>query len=204
MDRHPGIGAASPDLADRFGRRNCPGRRFPSLSRTLVEMLRLHRLMTPEQRGNFFLGGYWQGGEHHDVDWVIGAALLARREAVEAAGLLSEAVPMYGEDSEWCWRIRRAGFRIGLAGQIQWRHDGEQSTAVTWELSERTYRIWRGIYASCIARRGRIYTTLLWLANALAFATEGVHPRRSRPQRVLARAMFDAHAQMIRQRAARP
>jgi hypothetical protein len=200
MDHHPEIGAASPDLIDRIGRRHCPARRFPSLSRTLVEMLRLHRLATLEHQGDFFLGSYWHGREHLDVDWVVGAALIARREAVEAAGVLSEALPMYAEDSEWCWRIRRAGFRIGLVGQAPWLHEGEQSTALTWEASERTRRIWRGIYASCVARRGRVYTTLLWLANATAFAAEGVHPRRSKTQRALARAMLNAHAGLLRQR----
>src|SRR4030081_1027397 len=100
---------------------------------------------------------------------------------------------MYAEDSEWCWRIRRAGFRIGLAGETSWLHDGEQSTAATWDASERTLRIWQGIYASCVARRGRVYTTVLWLANATAFAAEGVHPGRSKEERSLARAMLSAH-----------
>jgi hypothetical protein len=196
MDHHPQIGAASPDLADRLGRPQCPARRFPSLSRTLVEMLRLHRFATPEQQGDFLLGSYWPGGEHLDVDWVVGAALVARREAVEAAGLLSEAVPMYAEDSEWCWRIRRAGFRIGLTGQTPWLHDGGQSTALTWEAPETAFRIWRGIYASCVARRGRLYTTLLWLSNATAFALESVHPRRPEIQRELARAALGAHVKL--------
>lgn len=198
MDSNPEIGAASPDLADRLGRPQCPGRRFPSLSRTVVEMLRLHRLMSPQQRGDFFLGSYWPGGEHLDVDWVVGAALIVRREAVEAAGLLSEVVPMYAEDSEWCWRIRRAGFHIGLAGPAPWVHDGAQSTGVTWGADEIALRIWVGIYASCVTRRGPAYTTLLWLANAAAFAGESLHPGRSTVQRELARAMLRAHRQMIR------
>jgi N-acetylglucosaminyl-diphospho-decaprenol L-rhamnosyltransferase len=200
MDHHPEIGAASPDLADRLGRLQFPARRFPSLSQTLVEMLRLHRLATPERQGDFLLGSYWRGGEHLDVDWVVGAALIARREAVETAGLLSEALPMYAEDSEWCWRIRRAGFRIGLTGQAPWLHEGGQSTALTWEAGETTLRTWGGIYASCVARRGRFYTALLWLSNALAFAIESVHPRRPKLQRDLARAMLAAHAELIRRR----
>ena len=200
MDSHPEIGAASPDLADRLGRPQCPARRFPSLSRTLVEMLRVHRLMTPGRRGDFFLGPYWHGGEHLDVDWVIGAALVTRRESVEAAGLLSEAVPMYGEDSEWCWRIRRAGFRIGLSGQTPWLHEGGRSTALTWEAPDTTFRIWRGTYASCVVRRGRLYTALLWCANIAAFTLERVHPRRARVQRELAGAMVDAHLELIRRR----
>jgi GT2 family glycosyltransferase len=198
MDRCPELGAASPDLTDRLGRRQCPARRFPSLSRTLVELFRLHRLMTPAQRGDFFLGSYWHGGEHLDADWVIGAALLARREAVEAAGLLSEAVPMYAEDSEWCWRIRRAGFRIGLAGQAPWRHNAEQSTSLTWDRPERTLRILRGVYASSATRRGRLYTAVLWFANALAFAIERAHPGRSEIQRATARSISAAHGQLVR------
>ncbi len=47
-----------------------------------------------------------------EVDFVTGCALLIRREALERAGLLDERFFMYYEETEWCVRIRRAGFRI--------------------------------------------------------------------------------------------
>ncbi|HWQ12423.1 MAG TPA: glycosyltransferase family 2 protein [Roseiflexaceae bacterium] len=47
-----------------------------------------------------------------DVDFVTGCALLVRRAALERAGLLDERFFMYYEETEWCVRIARAGFRI--------------------------------------------------------------------------------------------
>ena len=47
-----------------------------------------------------------------EVDFVTGCALLIRREALERVGLLDERFFMYYEETEWCVRIRRAGFRI--------------------------------------------------------------------------------------------
>lgn len=47
-----------------------------------------------------------------EVDFVTGCALFVRRAAVEAAGLMDERFGMYYEETEWCVRIARAGWRI--------------------------------------------------------------------------------------------
>ncbi|MCL6511057.1 MAG: glycosyltransferase family 2 protein [Anaerolineae bacterium] len=47
-----------------------------------------------------------------EVDFVNGCALMARLEAVRQAGLLDPRFFMYYEETEWCVRIRRAGWRI--------------------------------------------------------------------------------------------
>jgi GT2 family glycosyltransferase len=46
------------------------------------------------------------------VDFVTGCALLVRRAALEQAGLLDERFGMYYEETEWCVRIARCGWRI--------------------------------------------------------------------------------------------
>lgn len=47
-----------------------------------------------------------------DVDFVTGCALLCKRAVLERAGLLDERFFMYYEETEWCVRAARAGFRI--------------------------------------------------------------------------------------------
>ena len=47
-----------------------------------------------------------------DVDFVSGCALLCKRAALERAGLLDERFFMYYEETEWCVRAARLGFRI--------------------------------------------------------------------------------------------
>ncbi|MEM8530182.1 MAG: glycosyltransferase family 2 protein [Chloroflexota bacterium] len=69
------------------------------------------------QRGNSGMIGL---GEHQstlpnqprDVDFVTGCALLCKCRVLERIGLLDERFFMYYEESEWCARATRAGFRI--------------------------------------------------------------------------------------------
>jgi N-acetylglucosaminyl-diphospho-decaprenol L-rhamnosyltransferase len=46
------------------------------------------------------------------VDWVVGAAPLWRRAALDDVGPLDESFHMYAEDLEWCWRARRRGWEV--------------------------------------------------------------------------------------------
>ncbi len=57
-----------------------------------------------------------------EVDFVTGCAMLLRRAALERAGLLDERFFMYFEETEWCVRARRAGFRILFAPQAKLWH----------------------------------------------------------------------------------
>lgn len=46
------------------------------------------------------------------VDWVSGACFCIRRDVIDAVGPLDERFFMYGEEVEWCYRIRKAGYRV--------------------------------------------------------------------------------------------
>lgn len=198
MERHPELGAASPELVDSKGRVQSAGRRFQSISKSLLELSRLHLLLPARYRSNFFLGSYWNGGEHLDVDWAPGTALLVRREAVDDAGLLSENVLFYGEDSEWCWRIRKAGWRIGVCGSVTFLHDEGQSTSRTWDEEETSRRMLRGVYDAYRLMRGSIYARALMAVNTLAFAIEAYRPHRPAYQRIHSRKLLQAHLALLR------
>jgi hypothetical protein len=199
MDRHPKLGVGSPELMDSTGCIISAARRFPSLSGSILEMLRLHLLLSSAKRAELLLGAYWAGTEDHlNVDWVPGTAMIVRREVGEAVGLFSEDALMYGEDMEWCWRIRRAGWRIGVCGALRFQHDEGQSAIRTWGERERRRRMWHGMYAACAQMRGSFYCRLLMATNALALLIEAYHPRRTREERARARDDLRVHAAMLR------
>lgn len=61
-----------------------------------------------------------------DVEWVSGCAILARREAIAGIGALDAAFFYYWEETEWCLRARRAGWRVvHVPGARVW-HKGVQ------------------------------------------------------------------------------
>ena len=51
-----------------------------------------------------------------EVDWINGAFLMVRKDAITLAGLMDEDFFLYAEEIEWCSRLRRLG-KLALYGQ---------------------------------------------------------------------------------------
>ena len=62
----------------------------------------------------------------HAVDWISGCAILVRRAVIEQVGMLDERFFYYWEETEWCLRARRAGWRIVHVPQARLWHKGVQ------------------------------------------------------------------------------
>ncbi len=60
------------------------------------------------------------------VDWISGCAIMVRREVVEAVGALDERFFYYWEETEWCLRAGRQGWRVMHAPQAKLWHKGVQ------------------------------------------------------------------------------
>jgi len=63
-----------------------------------------------------------------EVDWATGAAIFVPKEAISKAGALDEKIFMYGEDVEWCFRIKKAGFKIIFSPAAKIVHIGRGSS----------------------------------------------------------------------------
>lgn len=57
-----------------------------------------------------------------DVPWVSGACLMFRRRIYEEIGGLDEAFWLYTEETDWCYRARRAGHGVALVTSAKVRH----------------------------------------------------------------------------------
>lgn len=55
---------------------------------------------------------YSSPSKNRQVDWVMGAALMAKKEAIKEVGLLDEDFFMYMEEVEWCYRLKKAGWQV--------------------------------------------------------------------------------------------
>jgi hypothetical protein len=57
-----------------------------------------------------------------DVDYITGAGILFRRQALERVGLLDTGYAMYAEDVDWAFRARKAGYRLVVVPQARMWH----------------------------------------------------------------------------------
>ena len=71
----------------------------------------------------------WDTGAVLEVGWVSGACLVARRQAIEQAGGLDERIFMYFEDSDWCRRMRLAGWKVCYVPAVEITHIGGASVS---------------------------------------------------------------------------
>ena len=56
-----------------------------------------------------------------EVDWISGSFLMVKKEAIEKAGMMDDDFFLYGEEVEWCSRLKKAG-RLCLFGDMQIIH----------------------------------------------------------------------------------
>ena len=75
-----------------------------------------------------------------EVGWLSGACLLARREAVEAAGLFDEAFFLFFEDIDLCRRIKERGFGLIFLPSVRIIHAGGAATSLHPWRSRLEYR----------------------------------------------------------------
>ncbi len=69
----------------------------------------------------------WATSDTQAVEWVSGACLLVRREALQQVGGFDEAFFMYFEDNDLCLRLRQAGWQVFYCPQVSITHVGGQS-----------------------------------------------------------------------------
>ncbi len=56
-----------------------------------------------------------------EVDWINGAFLMVKQEAIDKAGMMDEDFFLYAEESEWCGRLQKVG-KICLYGDLEVVH----------------------------------------------------------------------------------
>ena len=113
MDLHLEAGAAGPKLIRPDGSLDLACRRsFPSPEISFYRMTGLSKLFPRSRRFGRYNMTFANPDELLEVDSVVGAFMMARREAVAQAGLLDETYFMYGEDLDWAYRIKANTWKI--------------------------------------------------------------------------------------------
>ncbi|MEO0565307.1 MAG: glycosyltransferase family 2 protein, partial [Chloroflexota bacterium] len=113
MDENPGIGVAGPKLMLPDGALDMACRRsFPTPEISFYRFSGLSKLFPSSPRFGRYNMTFKDPDEETEVDSVVGAYMQVRREAIAQVGLLDETFFMYGEDLDWAYRIKQAGWTV--------------------------------------------------------------------------------------------
>lgn len=133
MKGDPMVGVMTCRLDQADGSPQVTARRMPTPLRMTAQVLGL-----PWSMPRWFgwadledLGWDRREGRLREVEWVGGAFMLVRREVLDQVGGLDAGFFFYGEDAEFCHRVRRAGggfWRIMYDGRVGITHLGGGSS----------------------------------------------------------------------------
>ena len=140
MDTEPHVGLAGPKLLnpDLSLQHSC--RRFATLKHILVRGLRLDRLLKNSTVVRDALYMDWDHNSICDVDYITGAAMITRRQALSEVGLLDDSYQLYVEDMDWCYRMWQHGWRVTYVPGAQMIHAHQRTSArKLWSHSTRTH-----------------------------------------------------------------
>jgi N-acetylglucosaminyl-diphospho-decaprenol L-rhamnosyltransferase len=159
-ERHPRAGILAPRLELPSGETQHSVYAFPTIPFTARFNLGFHRRVGDR----LCLEGFWDPSRERDVDWAIGAFLLVRRAAWDAAGGFDRGQWMYAEDLDLGWRAARAGWSTRYVPSARVLHHASAATTQAWG-DERTLRWLRSTYAWMLRRRGLIRTRVTAAIN---------------------------------------
>ncbi|BDI30173.1 glycosyl transferase [Capsulimonas corticalis] len=122
MDANPKVGGVGAQLILVDGSTQASCARDPSLKAVWWEQTYLDKLFPKNTVTGNYLMTDWDYGTRREVEQVCGACLFVRREAYTQIGGFDPAFFMYFEDTDFCIRLRRAGWPIWFIPEARIRH----------------------------------------------------------------------------------
>ena len=140
---------------------------FPSLLNMVLSSTYLYKLFPK----NKFFGRermlWWDRNDVRQVDVVTGCFMLVRREVVEQVGLMDERFFVYGEETDWCYRFKQAGYKMVFMPHAEIVHFRGESSK---HIAAKTILLKRGSRLLFIKKhKGCLAYVLACLLTALFF-----------------------------------
>ena len=128
LDETRDAGAVGPRLLNPDGSLQPSCRSFPNLLNMAIFSFASYDWLPRQSNPMRHLLEGWDHSRLMAVDYVIGAALMIKRTVLEHVGLLDESFFLYGEEKDWCYRLRQAGYQTYYLPNAQVIHFGGQSS----------------------------------------------------------------------------
>jgi len=111
-DAHPQAAVIGPRLLNPDGSLQRSVRGYPSPWRIATEYFFLRKLGPRTHALNAFFGEQFDHESVREAEYLFGACLLVRREAVDEVGGFDEDFFLMSEEVDWCYRFREAGWKV--------------------------------------------------------------------------------------------
>jgi len=129
LEARPEVGVAGAKLLYADGSLQHSAFRFPGLAQLAFDLFPLPTRLYETALNGRYPRRLYEGETPFLVDHPLGAAMMVRVEAIRAVGLMDEGYRMYCEEIDWCWRMRRAGWRALCVPTARVIHHAGRSTA---------------------------------------------------------------------------
>lgn len=160
MQGHPAAGIAGPKLLLPDGSLDLACRRcFPTPQVSFYRMVGLSRLFPQSRRFARYNLTYLDPEAVSEVDSVVGAFMLIRKEVLEQIGYLDEDFFLYGEDLDLAYRAKARGWKVFYYPAVVVRHYKRQSTRLNPRKAR--YEFYRAMWL--FYRKHYQKTTPFWL-----------------------------------------
>lgn len=129
LEQHAEIGGLCPKVLNGDGSVQSLGRTLPNLGNIFMQYFfpyKFYRALSD------FLTGFKRRrkGQVFEVDGMPGAVMMVRREVFDDIGLMDEEIPLYGEDIDFCYRMKKGGWKIVCLSNYRVIHLGGRSTGL--------------------------------------------------------------------------
>jgi N-acetylglucosaminyl-diphospho-decaprenol L-rhamnosyltransferase len=132
LDGQPRVAALGPRLVYPDGRPQASAWRFPTPASCVLGLITSGKAGITQSTG----------AQPRRVDWLMGSAVVFRREAIEEVGLFDESFFLYFEEVDLCLRLHRAGWEMRYFPEVTVvHHKGDLSGYVP---QRRINEWWRG------------------------------------------------------------
>ena len=145
LDSHPKTGALGCKVILPDGKLDKACRRsFPDVKVSFYRMSGLSRLFPNSKRFGKYNLCYLDEDQTYPIDCLVGAFMMIKSSVIQEIGILDETFFMYGEDIDFCYRIKEAGWQIiynGSAKIIHYKGSSSQK-----QKSKLIYEFYRAMY----------------------------------------------------------
>jgi N-acetylglucosaminyl-diphospho-decaprenol L-rhamnosyltransferase len=161
LDANPRVAALGPKLVYPDGRRQDSAWRFPTPLVSALGLVTVGKLGVKQSHGD----------DPRPVDWVMGAALLLRRDALNEVGLFDEGFFLYSEEVDLQFRLRQAGWDVHYVPEVTVVHHESQFSAGIPErrineMWRSRHRYWRKHHSGVGARIAAVATGAQYAVRA--------------------------------------